>query len=64
MKKILIGILLVLLAGAAHAIPVPFAWSGGTIKATGALALASYSANPGSIGPLANGQTHGGIDSV
>ncbi len=51
-----------LLSGTAHAIPVPFAWTGGSIDATGALALASYSPNAGSTSDLDYGESKEGIN--
>ncbi len=51
-----------LFSGTAHAIPVPFAWTGGSIDATGALALATYSPNAGSTSDLDYGESQGGIN--
>ena len=51
-----------LFSGTAHAIPIPFEWTGGSIEATGAFALASYSPNAGSTSLLDYGESQGGIN--
>ena len=48
MKTVLICIVLALTSGAAHAFSVPFHWSGGSLSATNAFALADYSPTSGS----------------
>ena len=52
-----------LFSGTAHAIPVPFEWTGSSIEANGAVALTSYSPNAGStLPPLDYGESQEGIN--
>ena len=60
-KSALLVVTLTFMAGATHAMSVPFSWSGGSLNATGAVALASYSPTAGSTSALANGATESGI---
>ena len=53
---------LCLLASGAQALSVPFSWDGGSLNATGALALASYSPTTGSAGFIDVGDTVSGLD--
>ena len=48
-KRLLAGFAMALCAGSALAIPVPFTWSGGSISATGALAIDDYDPTSGSV---------------
>lgn len=48
MKKILSSLILSGIAFSAHAVPIPFEFVGGSLNATGALALGNYDANSGS----------------
>ncbi|TDJ48341.1 MAG: hypothetical protein E2O52_00960 [Gammaproteobacteria bacterium] len=57
MKNIVIFLVLTLLAGATHAMAVPFAWSGGSLSATNAFGLARYSASSGTTAALDVGET-------
>jgi len=57
MKNIVIFAVLTLLAGATHAMSVPFAWSGGSLQASNLLAVGEYSASAGSTSALAVGES-------
>jgi hypothetical protein len=48
MNRLLLSICLLIAAGAANATLIPFQFNGGSLSATGAIALSGYSANSGS----------------
>jgi hypothetical protein len=61
MRVSIVTALFLLGTSAANAISVPFSWDGGSISATGALALAVYNPTTGSAGSLGDGETSGSL---